>query len=338
MCHGPHTPGDRNRSILGRVVGILGYGNQGRAQALNLRDAGVDVRVGARPGGRSEAAAGEDGFAVSSPGSLGDSCDLAAILTPDETHGTVLASLIGGKRVKSVVVAHGYAIRFAGPVFRDDWDVLLVAPSGPGTALRRAGRPGRIPALIAVHQDSSGHGWQKAREYAVASGCSEGTLLETTVAEEAEVDLFGEQAVLCGGVAALVTAAWETLVDQGYDPAIAYLECVHQIGLTSEMITRHGVAGMRERISRTALFGDLTRGPRLIGPKVRARMAESLNEIRSGRFAKEWSEEVAAGLPLCRDGLERTRNHPLEEAGTAVRDLSGRATPEPEASGPVDSD
>lgn len=338
MCRDQHTPGDRNRSILGQVVGVLGYGNQGRAQALNLRDAGFDVRVGARPGGRSEAAAGEDGFVVGSPESLGHACDLAAVLTPDETHGTVLASLSGGKRLNSIVVAHGYAIRFTRPALRKDWDVLLVAPSGPGTALRRAGRPGRIPALIAVQQDSSGRGWEKARAYAVAVGCSEHALLKTTVAEEAEVDLFGEQAVLCGGVAALVTAAWETLVARGYDPAIAYLECVHQIGLTSEMITRHGVAGMRERISRTALFGDLTRGPRLIEPKVREKMAEILDEIRSGRFAEEWQEEVAAGHPLCRDGLERTRNHPLEKAGTVVRGLSGGATQESEEGNPVDSD
>jgi ketol-acid reductoisomerase len=338
MCRDQHTPGDRNRSILGPVIGVLGYGNQGRAQALNLRDAGVVVRIGVRPGGRSEAAAKEDRFAVDTPESLGDSCDLVALLTPDETHGTVLASLVGGGRMKNLVVAHGYALRFEQPVLRDDWDVLLVAPSGPGTALRRTNRPGRIPALIAVHQDSSRRGWEKARAYAVAAGCSELALLETTVAEEAEVDLFGEQAVLCGGVAALVTAAWETLVAHGYDPAVAYLECVHQVGLTSDMITRHGVAGMRERISRTALFGDLTRGPRLIGPKVRTGMAEILGEIRSGRFAEEWSEEVAAGHPLCRDGLQQTRNHPLEEAGAVVRSLTEGTTQESEEGDPVDSD
>ena len=336
MCRDQHTPGDRNRSILGHVIGILGYGNQGRAQALNLRDAGLSIRIGARPGGRSETTAKRDRFAVESPDSLGDSCDLVALLTPDETHGTLLASLIGCKRMKSLVVAHGYAIRFEEPALRDDWDVLLVAPSGPGTALRRSGHPGRIPALIAVHQDSSGRGWEKARAYAVAAGCAERALLETTIAEETEVDLFGEHVVLCGGVTALVTAAWETLVAQGYDPTVAYLECVHQIGLTSEMITRHGVAGMRERISHTALFGDLTRGPRLIEPKVRVRMAEILDEIRSGRFAKEWSEDVAAGRPLSRDGLEKSRNHPLEEAGRAVRGLSGGAAPESEEGDPVD--
>ena len=295
------------------------------------------MRIGARPGGRSEAIARKDGLAVRSPESLADSCDLVAVLTPDETHGTLLESLVSGKRMKSVVVAHGYSIRFSDPVLKDDWDVLLVAPSGPGTALRREGRPGRIPALIAVHQDCSGRGLEKARAYAVAAGCSEHALLETTVAEEVEVDLFGEQAVLCGGVTALVTAAWETLVARGYDPAVAYLECVHQVGLTSEMITRHGVAGMRERISRTALFGDLTRGPRLIGPKVRTEMAEILDEIRSGRFAKEWSEEVAAGHPLCRDGLERTRSHPLEKAGTTVRSLSEGAAPESEKGDPANS-
>lgn len=326
MCRNEHTSNDQSMSVLGKRIGIIGFGNQGRAQALNLRDAGLDVLIGARKGGKSETTAREERFVVETPTSLGDSCDLIAVLTPEETHGTLLASLADAKRAKIVVFAHGYSLRYLDLPIPEDWDVLLVAPSGPGTALRRNNRAGRIPALIAVHEDRSGSAWERVRSYAYHSGCSKSALIETTVAAEAEIDLFGEQAVLCGGVAALVTAAWETLVDAGYDPVIAYLECVHQVGLTSEMITQHGVAGMRERISKTALFGDLTRGQRLIGPKVRAKMAEILDEIRSGRFANEMSEEVASGYPRIQDGLEKSRHHHLEQAGRTIRNLaSGEA-------------
>jgi ketol-acid reductoisomerase len=306
------------------VIGILGYGNQGRAQAQNLRDAGFDVRVGARPMGASERNAIRDGFVCDAPPDLGSSCDLVCLLTPDPTHGEILASLLAGTRVRTIVVAHGYSLRFDAPPLSEVWDVLLVAPSGPGTALRKDGRPGDIPAIIAVHQERSGQAWDRARAYAVACGCSPRALLRSTVAEEAEVDLFGEQAVLCGGLAALVVAAWETLVARGYDPAIAYMECVHQVGLTSEMITRFGVAGMREKISSVALFGDLTRGSRLIDAHVRMTLADILDEIRSGRFADEFSREVAEGYPRSKERLDASRRHPVEEAGALVRGLDAK--------------
>jgi ketol-acid reductoisomerase len=309
------------------VIGVLGYGNQGRAQALNLRDAGCTVTVGARPAGPSAARAQEDRFPVVGPETLGETCDLLALLTPDETHGTILAQLVSASRVKTIVLAHGYSLHFEKPSLREDWDVLLVAPSGPGTSLRREGSAGRIPALVAVHQDRSGHALSRARAYAVAAGCSEKALIETTVREEVELDLFGEQTVLCGGLAALVTSAWEVLVADGFDPKTAYLECVQQISLTAEMISRYGVTGMRERISRLALFGDFTRGSRVIGPKVKEAMAEILDEIRTGRFAKEWADEVRSDCPRIREGLQESRHHPLEEAGRFVRDRARGPAP-----------
>jgi ketol-acid reductoisomerase len=310
------------------TIGILGFGNQGSAQALNLRDAGYRVRVGARPGRESAARAAAAGFPVEEPVDLVSSCEMVALLTPDHTHPSLLALLAQRSGLKAVVVAHGFALRFLDPVVREDWDVLLVAPSGPGTALRTSKGRGGIPALIAVHQDKSGLAWNRARAYAIAAGCSENALLQTTVAEEAEVDLFGEQAVLCGGIAALARAAWETLVEKGYDPEVAYMECVHQVGLTSNMITQFGIKGMRERISPLALFGDLTRGPSLIDAKVRERMAEILDEIRTGRFAAEFSRESEAGFPKSRRDLEESGGHPLEAAGERVRRLS---CPDPDA-------
>jgi ketol-acid reductoisomerase len=310
------------------TIGILGFGNQGRAQALNLREAGYRVRVGARAGGRSEAEAQEAGFPVDQPAALPNSCRLVALLTPDHTHPELLGLLAGREGLQAIVMAHGFALRFLNPTLRAEWDVLLVAPSGPGTALRCGSAPGRIPALIAVHQDASGLAWERTRAYAVAAGCSGEALLATTVAEEAEVDLFGEQAVLCGGLAALVRAAWETLVAKGYDPRVAYMECIHQIGLTSSMITRFGIAGMRKRISPLALFGDVTRGPRLIDAKVREQMAEILDEVRDGRFAADFSREMESGFPISRRELEASGRHPLEEAGEEVRRLGG-AAPDP---------
>jgi ketol-acid reductoisomerase len=310
--------------LRGMTIGILGYGNQGRAQAHNLRDAGFDVRIGARPTGASVAEARRDGFPCDAPPLLGSSCDLVCLLTPDPTHGELLATLLPGPRVRTVVVAHGYSLRFGAPPLAESWDVLLVAPSGPGTALRLDGRRGEIPAIIAVHQERSGEAWERARAYAVACGCSPRALLRSTIAEEAEVDLFGEQAVLCGGLAALVVAAWETLVARGYDPAIAYMECVHQVGLTSNMITRFGVAGMRERISSVALFGDMTRGPRLIDAHVRGTLADILDEIHSGRFAHEFTREVATGYSRSREMQDAAARHPVEEAGAHVRGLGAK--------------
>ena len=318
-------PDDDPAAILRHLsIGVIGYGNQGRAQARNARDAGLDVSIGARSGGGSRPLAEADGFQVRDPARLGDMCDLLAILTPDETHGQVLASLQGGTRVRCVVFAHGFSLRFLDPPLSPAWDVVLVAPSGPGTALRSGGRRGDIPALLAVHHDSSGSARSLARAYAFAAGCARDGIIETTVAEEAEVDLFGEQAVLCGGLAALAVAAWETLVDAGVDPKVAYLECVHQVGLTSEMITRYGIAGMRERISTVALYGDLTRGPRLIDAKTRRTMAEILGEIRTGRFAAEWSKDRESNSARLERLLAEAREHPVEDAGRSVRDLFGR--------------
>ncbi|MFB3910178.1 MAG: ketol-acid reductoisomerase [Candidatus Eisenbacteria bacterium] len=305
--------------LRGRKIGVIGYGNQGRAQAGNLRDAGFDVWVGCRAGGGSAALAAADRFRVVDPAEIGRHCSVAVLLTPDGTHGPILASLIDGPALAAVVFAHGFSLRFGGVPLSSRWDVLLVAPYGPGTSLRRDGKPGSIPGLIAVHQDASGDGWNLAKAYAVAAGCSATALVRSTVAHETEIDLFGEQAVLCGGIAALVTAAWETLVAAGYDPLLAYMECVQQVGLTSDMITRFGVAGMREKISPLALFGDLTRGPRVIDSATRERLAAILDDIRSGRFAEEWGREQQSGFPVSRAGLLASRQHPMEAIGREAR-------------------
>lgn len=337
MLQLPRAIEDAILPLRGRTLGILGYGNQGRAQAWNLRDLGFDVRVGARAEGMAWGAAVEDGFPCETPELLGSTCDVVCLLTPDPTHKEILATLVPAPRVRTIVVAHGFSLRFDSPPLAESWDVLLVAPSGPGTALRRNDRRGDIPAIIAVHQDRSGRAWEFLRAYAVACGCSPTALLRSSIAEEAEVDLFGEQAVLCGGLAALVIAAWETLVARGYDPSIAYMECVHQIGLTSDMITRFGVAGMREKISSLALYGDLTRGPRLIDAGVRERMGQILDEIRSGRFAAEFGRDVAAGSPVSRSLLEESRRHPVEEAGVRVRAL-GQPSAQSDSIDPPPSD
>lgn len=322
----PPDPRSVDPTLWSQPVGVLGYGNQGRAQALNLRDAGLSVVVGTRRGGSSAARAREDGFEVVESLILGTRCAVVAVLTPDSVHAASFTDLRTGPAVSVVVVAHGYGLRFGHLSLRPDWDVLLVAPSGPGTALRRQEGPGRIPAFVAVHQDASGRAKERARTYAAAAGCSPEALIETTVAAEAEIDLFGEQAVLCGGLAALVTAAWEALVAHGYDPEAAYLECVQQVGLTAEMITRFGVAGMRQRVSEIALYGDLTRGPRVIGPQVRAALDAILHEIRNGRFASEWAEQAGAGAPRNRCGLASSLGHPMEKAGSRLRArISGRA-------------
>ncbi len=326
-------PADPTGLLRAWTLGVIGYGNQGRAQALNLRDSGIRTIVGARPGGPSAQAASREGFEVLAPADAAERCELIALLVPDSAIGQLLASLPLDAKIRTVVLAHGFALRFGQRELPGDWDIVLVAPSGPGTALRFGDAAGRIPAFLAVHRDNSGEAWARARAYAIAAGCSPHGFIRTTVEEETEVDLFGEQAVLCGGLAALVTAAWETLVQRGYDPRVAYMECVHQVSLTAEMITRFGVAGMRERISGLALFGDLTRGPNLIGGDVKARMAEMLEEIRSGRFAEEWEREVRDGFLLSRRRLQESREHAMEGVGREVRGLFTTSTKRADESG-----
>jgi ketol-acid reductoisomerase len=314
--------------LRGWVLAILGYGNQGRAQALNLRDSGHAVVVGAIPGRSSADLASADGFGVLAPENLPARVDLVAVLTPDETHRAVVSDLAsgsrGGGRIKALVFAHGFALRFDPPALDPSWDVAVVAPAGPGVQLRSRFLEGSgIPALLAVHRDASGSAAERARAYAGSLGCARAGVLVTSVADETEVDLFGEQAVLCGGMNALCRAAFETLTAAGYSAEMAYLECVHQLRLTAELVEKFGVEGMRRRISRTALYGDLTRGPRLIDPGIQARMAEILKEIRSGDFARDWLRR--AGDPTWPDAdVAGARLDSMEQAGEVIRGLYRR--------------
>jgi ketol-acid reductoisomerase len=318
--------------IRGWTIGVLGYGNQGRAQAWNLRDSGCAVIVGARPGGPSAELASAEGFAVVAPDYLAEMTDLVAVLAPDEVHEALVSGLAAaarrGGRIRALVFAHGYSLRFAPPSLDPAWDVVVVAPSGPGVQVRSWFEEGRgVPAFLAVHRDVSGEADARARAYAAAIGCARAGLMRVTVAQEAEIDLFGEQAVLCGGMNALCRAAFDVLVGAGYPPEAAYLECVQQVRLTAELLERHGLEGMRRRISPAALWGDLTRGPRIIDEGTRGRMREILEEVRSGAFAREWRERCEADPGWREAELRRARDKRFEAAGETARALHGYGPP-----------
>ncbi len=300
-------------SPLGRVV-VLGYGNQGEAHARNLRDGGEQVSVAARPGRTAERRALAHGFTVAAPAKALRNADTLAVLLPDEVVPEMwpeLASAAGATR--AFVFAHGFNLLYGSLAFPADAAVVLVSPTGPGRVIRELYERGEgVPAYLAVHQAGRADAWALAAHYATALGSARARLLRTTVREETEVDLFGEQAVLCGGMNALVSAAYGTLVREGYTPEIAYLECVHQLHFLAELLHARGVAGLRRGISGTALYGDLTRGPRVVNETSRAAMREMLAEIRSGAFAREWLAEVAAGKPELTRLLEQADADPIE--------------------------
>jgi ketol-acid reductoisomerase len=321
--------------IRGWTIGVLGYGNQGRAQAWNLRESGCAVVVGARPGGASGDLASAEGFSVVAPAFLGEMVDLLAVLLPDEAHAGVVSELAAqarrGGRIRALIFAHGYSLCFEPPSLDPAWDVAVVAPSGPGTQVRLRFEEGRgVPAFLAVHRDASGEADARARAYAAAIGCARAGLWRVTVAQEAEIDLFGEQAVLCGGMNALCRAAFDTLVEAGYPPEAAYLECVQQVRLTAELLERYGLDGMRRRISPAALWGDLTRGPRIVDAGTRARLRGILEEVRSGAFAREWRARREADPGWREAELDSARDARYEACGEAARALHGY--PEPGAS------
>ncbi len=315
-------------SLRGRRIAILGFGNQGASQAALLRASGYDVVVGARVGGSGAARAREQGFAVHPLADALAAADVAAVLLPDEALPQVWDSLAPSIRdAHTLVFAHGFNLLYEGIAFPPGCDVVLVSPTAPGWVMARARERGeRVPAYLAVHQDASGAARASAAAYAAALGL--GPLLETTVREETEVDLFGEQVALCGGMNALVLAAWETLVARGYSPEIAYLECVHQLRYLAELLNVRGPAGFRDAISGTARYGDLTRGPRVIGPASREAMEAVLSEIRDGTFAREWRAERAAGGNTLAALTAAIRSHPVEGArrralGQATEGLGG---------------
>jgi len=302
--------------LAGVTIAVLGFGNQGEAQALNLRDSGVTVLVGARPGGGGGARARAHGFETLPLDAAARRAAVCAVLLPDERIPDLWPAIAAGLMPGAgIVFAHGFTLLYGDLAFPADADVVLVSPTGPGRVLREVYSRGEgLPAYLAVHRDASGGAWGLAESYARGIGSHRARLWRTTVREETEVDLFGEQAVLCGGMNALVTAAFETLVSKGYSAEIAYLECVHQLKYLADLLHERGVAGMRKGISGTALFGDLTRGPRVVGEGSRAAMAALLEEIRSGAFAREWAAEVARGAPRLAEAVARAAGHPIEAA------------------------
>lgn len=319
---------------LADPVAVLGFGNQGAAHAENLRDAGVRVVVGARAGHAAERRATQAGFEVRDLAGAVRGARVAVVLLPDEAVPGAWPALAGALEPgMALVFAHGFNLHFGALALPAGCDVVLVSPTAPGRVLRAARVRGeRLPAYIAVHRDASGHARETAEAYADAIGLS--PLWPTTVREETEVDLFGEQAVLCGGLNALVTAAFETLVGRGYSPEMSYLECVHQLRYLAELLHDRGPAAFRDAISGTARYGDLTRGPRVIGAASRGEMEAILDEIRSGAFAREWTAEVEAGLPRVSALIQAAREHPIEEArrralGASPTPPVNRATPAP---------
>ena len=310
--------------LKGKKIAVLGYGSQGHAHALNLKDSGCDVRVGLREDSASIAKAEAEGLKVTSIEAAAQEADIIMMLLPDteqkhiyET--SIVQHLSAGK---TLLFAHGFNIRFDLIVPPEDIDVAMVAPKGPGHLVRRTyTEGGGVPALIAVHQDASGSAKAVALAYAHAIGATRAGVLETTFVEETETDLFGEQAVLCGGVTALVRAGFETLVEAGYSEESAYFECLHELKLIVDLMYEQGITGMRYSVSDTAEYGDLTRGSRIINEQVKAEMKEVLNEIQDGRFAAEWIRENEIGRPRYRELKEAGRRHPIEDVGTRLREM-----------------
>jgi len=306
----------------GKTVAIIGYGSQGHAHALNLRDSGVAVVVGLRSASTSVAKAREHDLRVLEPADAASEGDIVMMLVPDELHAQVWESGVrdGVSSGKMVMFSHGFSIHYGTVVPPPDVDVTLVAPKGPGHLVRRQFTEGSgVPGLVAVHQDATGDALGIALAYAKGIGCTRGGVIETTFKDETETDLFGEQAVLCGGVTELVRAGYETLVDAGYDPRLAYFECLHELKLIVDLMYEKGIAGMRYSISNTAEYGDLTRGKRVIGPESRAAMKQLLSEIQSGEFAREWIAENRAGQESFKRMREEQSGHQVETVGKELR-------------------
>ena len=314
---------DRAR-LRDRVFTIIGYGSQGHAHAQNLRDSGAKVIVGLRPGGQSWVRAAADGLEVRSVADAARAGDVIMMLVPDQEQRAVyesaVAPALGPPPGKTLMFAHGFNIHFGQVVPPTAVDVSMIAPKSPGHLVRSEYEAGRgVPALVAVHQDASGSALPNALAYAAGIGCSRAGVIGTSFAEETETDLFGEQAVLCGGVTALIQAGFETLTEAGYAPEMAYFECLHELKLIVDLIYRGGLSFMRHSISNTAEYGDLTRGDRVISPAVRAEMRRLLADIRSGAFAKEWIAESRAGAPHFEELRRAARQHPIEKVGAELR-------------------
>ena len=310
--------------LKGKMIAILGYGSQGHAHAGNLKESGFNVIVGEVPGGENEKKARDAGFEVADAASMVKKADVVVMLLPDELQGGIYRASVGPNLRKGayLMFAHGFNIHFGQIVPRPDVNVFMVAPKGPGHLVRAQYVKGEgVPALIAVHQDPAGNTKDVALAYAAGIGAARAGVIETNFREETETDLFGEQAVLCGGATALVMAGYETLVEAGYSPEMAYFECVHELKLIVDLIYEGGISTMRYSISNTAQYGDLTRGPRVVSPETKAEMKRILEEIQSGSFAKEWMLENQANRPVFNALTRRGEEHPIEEVGRRLRAL-----------------
>jgi len=308
--------------LRGKTVAIIGFGSQGHAHALNLHESGVRVVVGLRPESVRAAQARSHGLEVMSPKDAAAAGDLVMMLTPDELMGQLYsADVAPGLAPGNVLLfAHGFAIHFGQVVAPAGVDVVMVAPKGPGHLVRRTYSEGAgTPGLFAVHQDASGKAKALALAYARGIGCTRAGVIETTFAEETETDLFGEQVVLCGGLSELIRAGFETLVNAGYQPELAYFECLHEVKLIVDLIYEKGIAGMRYSVSNTAEYGDLTRGTRIITQETREEMKKILAEIQNGQFAKEWLLEDRVGRPQFNAIARRQADHQIETVGKELR-------------------
>ena len=322
--------------LASRRVAVIGYGSQGHAHALNLKDSGIDVRVGLREGSASRAKAEAAGLRVTTVAEATSEADVVMVLLPDTEQKSVYEADIEPNLSDgdALLFAHGFNIRFGQIKPPSGIDVGMVAPKGPGHLVRRTYESGGgVPALIAVSQDASGKARALSLSYAHAIGATRAGVLETTFEEETETDLFGEQVVLCGGITELVMAGYETLVEAGYQPESASFECLHELKLIVDLMYDNGISGMRFSISDTAEYGDLTRGPRIINEGTRAEMKQILGEIRAGSFAEEWIAENRAGRPRYNELKAKGQEHPIEKVGAELRAMmpwisSGQARPQ----------
>jgi ketol-acid reductoisomerase len=311
------------RLIQGKKVAVIGYGSQGHAHALNLKDSGVQVRVGLWPKSKSKAKAEAAGLTVLTPAEASQWADVVMILVPDTSAPAVYKDIAPHMTTgKMLMFAHGFNIRYDTIRPPKDVDVTMIAPKAPGHRLRELYREGSgTPALLAVHQDATGQANALALSYGKAIGCARAGIIETTFTEETETDLFGEQSVLCGGMSALVKAGFETLVEAGYQPEVAYFECLHEMKLIVDLMYRGGLNYMRYSISDTAEQGDYVSGPRVINPETRREMKRILAEIKDGTFAKNWIAENEVGRPKFKATRAKEQEHPVEQVGAKLRSM-----------------
>ena len=310
--------------LKGKTVAIMGFGSQGHAHALNLNDSGVDVVVGARPGSRAEKVAKKAGLSVKSIADAAKAGQIIMMLVPDHIQGPLYNSDIKQHVEKgdALFFAHGFSIHFGQIVPPDSADVVMVAPKGPGHLVRRQYQGGAgVPCLLAVKQNATGEAQERGLAYASAIGGGRAGIIQTTFQEETETDLFGEQAVLCGGISELIRAGYDTLIEAGYQPEIAYFECLHEVKLIVDLIFEGGISNMRYSVSDTAKYGDITRGRRIITGETRKEMKKILGEIQSGEFAREWILENKANRPMFNARLRQDAQHSIEETGGKLRSM-----------------